>query len=1058
MTLAQRNFSGGEIAPAFWGRTDFPRVQAGLQECRNWLVERSGAVANRSGFEYRVTGKGATSHPLIRIVPSVRDLTSTYVLELGHQYCRVMKAGSPVSAVGAAAWDPTLYQPPGTIVTSAGSLWYSIAPSYGNPAITLVLGGTGPYTLTATGGTPFVSGDAGHAWALYDPDGNIAVITLGTYVDGSHFTGCTVLTTVLADPLAVPNSLPASLDPLQYATPTTVWSSPLAPSAGAYWYQLTSTVVEFPTPWADNDLNALNYAQSVDVMSFVHPSYPSTKIKRYSDTRWQVVTVATEPPLLAPTGGVAVRANAAGGPFTYVYQYQVTAVDAYGNESDPSAVFSCVNVAPTAAGAGGYGNFLQWNMVLGAVSYNVYRQASPGSSIYGFILTVSAASLPPTVAVSGLAAVGGNAAKTPADKYLVTAWTTGGQGPAETAGVAATVGQADAANPVSVSWTAFANATAYWIYRLNGNGANPGLYCLVATVTGATTSITDGGLAQQTPWSLVPGPATPATYQVATQDLIINPDVSTHPGVAGSLDLTTRRPSIFSSTNNYPAVVVYFQQRYVFAQTNLQPEYVWMSRAGNYDSFASTFPEEADDAIVFQVNGYRINPVRHMVDMGALLLFTDNGVYSVQGGTSGLTPTELSVHQENYVGCQGGVANLAPIIYDNTAVYMQARGNIVRSIHFDLYTNGYRGDNQSMYSQHLLDGFTIPAWTWAEVPGNILWAARSDGALLAMTFIPEQQITGWSRHDTAGGAFEYVCAVPEIRQNGSSEDVLYAVVRRVVNGSTVRTIERMASRLIVDPKSDPFFMDCGTKFDGRIPFPALVQISTGTTWVAGQTLTLTANIPFTNVAGTVYDIYDATGFRVRFIQATQVTTYVVTGTADVDVPVSLQGPYAASYALAVSSVTAPQLAGMGVSVLADGVVLSPDKDGNPTITADGSGVINLGGLYEVVNVGLPIVGEIQTLDIEAIQPTQTMTDKQRMVQKLTVRVDDTVGIQVGVTGHLLEDPPIAVAYDAALSGYDGVIDIEPQSEWDRSGSVTIRQIRPLPARLLSVGATVSLGE
>jgi hypothetical protein len=41
-----------------------------------------------------------------------------------------------------------------------------------------------------------------------------------------------------------------------------------------------------------------------------------------------------------------------------------------------------------------------------------------------------------------------------------------------------------------------------------------------------------------------------------------------------------------------------------------------------------------------------------------------------------------------------------------------------------------------------------------------VWAVRSDGVLLGLTYIPEQEVLAWHRHDTKG-FIENVCVVPE---------------------------------------------------------------------------------------------------------------------------------------------------------------------------------------------------------------------------------------------------------------------------------------------------------
>ena len=105
----------------------------------------------------------------------------------------------------------------------------------------------------------------------------------------------------------------------------------------------------------------------------------------------------------------------------------------------------------------------------------------------------------------------------------------------------------------------------------------------------------------------------------------------------------------------------------------------------------------------------------------------------------------------------------------------------------------------------------------------------SVGKLLGLTYVPEQQIGAWHQHDT-DGTFESCAVVAE-----GSEDVLYCIVRRTINGSSKRYVERMASRQFVDAE-DAFFVDSGLTYSG----PAVTTIS-GLGHLEGKTVSILAD-------------------------------------------------------------------------------------------------------------------------------------------------------------------------------------------------------------------------
>jgi hypothetical protein len=114
----------------------------------------------------------------------------------------------------------------------------------------------------------------------------------------------------------------------------------------------------------------------------------------------------------------------------------------------------------------------------------------------------------------------------------------------------------------------------------------------------------------------------------------------------------------------------------------------------------------------------------------------------------------------------------------------------------------------SITAPHLFDAYTIKQIAFRQAPHPTLYFVRSDGMLIGLTYVPEQQVAGWHTHATKNGYFESVCTVPE-----GSEDVLYVVVRRTINGRSVRYVERRHSRLFAT-LADAFFVDSGVTYDG----------------------------------------------------------------------------------------------------------------------------------------------------------------------------------------------------------------------------------------------------
>lgn len=262
-------------------------------------------------------------------------------------------------------------------------------------------------------------------------------------------------------------------------------------------------------------------------------------------------------------------------------------------------------------------------------------------------------------------------------------------------------------------------------------------------------------------------------------------------------DAPPENKNILVSTNEYPGSVGYFQQRLCFGGTTKEPEKVWMSRSGRFTNFSSSSPVKSDDSISFTAAGRQINEVRHLVDAGALVMFTSGAEWVAQGSDSNaITPTSINLKQTSY----NGSSFIPPLAVNGNVLYMQARGAVIRDLAYEMAADGYRGNDLTVYSSHLFEGKEIVDWCFQQTPNSIVWAVRDDGIVLGLTYIKEHMIFGWHQHNF-GGVVENVCSIPN-----SKEDEVYFVIKRTIGGVEKRYLEKLTSRFNLDG-SQLIFMD-----------------------------------------------------------------------------------------------------------------------------------------------------------------------------------------------------------------------------------------------------------
>ena len=284
--------------------------------------------------------------------------------------------------------------------------------------------------------------------------------------------------------------------------------------------------------------------------------------------------------------------------------------------------------------------------------------------------------------------------------------------------------------------------------------------------------------------------------------------------------------SPFASAGNYPGAVTYFEQRRCFAGTINAPQNLWLTRTGTESNMTYSIPSRDDDSISFRVAAREANTIRHLVPLDSMVLLTGSAEWRVTSiNSDAITPTTLSVRPQSYIGA----GNAQPVIVNTSVLYGAARGGHVRELAYNWQAGGYITGDLSLRAPHLFDGFDIKDIAFQKSPAPVAWFVSSSGKLLGLTYVPEQQVGAWHQHDTAG-TFESVACVAE-----GAEDAVYAVVRRTINGQSVRYIERMAPRLFGEQES-AFFVDAGATYDGP---PA--DTITGLTWLEGCTVSILAD-------------------------------------------------------------------------------------------------------------------------------------------------------------------------------------------------------------------------
>lgn len=994
------SLAGGELAPALQSRVDLSKYQTGLKTMRNTFVQKSGGSANRPGTQF--VGEAGQASTATRLIEFIFNNDQSYILSFEDQKIRFIQDGAYITEGVINVTGAGITQDPQCDVTAG---------SHGYLTGDLVIM-TGVVGMTELNGRYFIV-DKVNANRFKLKTAN------GVYIDSTGFGA---------------------------------WVS------GGTIHR----VYTLASPYLAADLFKLQYAQNADVMTIAHTNYSPRELARLGATNWTLSTIAIEPDAGVPT---LVAAN-----------YRTT-----GRTTNTSSTL---------------GELIKTNNL--NVGMHVTGSGIPANTTIAAITDATTVDLSNTATISAQGVAITFTAKTGSNSYYYLVTSVDQDSREESlAGYSSSVlrfvDSVQNTSPVKVAMTAIHGySTGDWV-RISGTlspEVNDREFQI--TVTSSTeytlndlftaTAAATGGSAIRISAlaSAVAAPTPTEQIPISWSSLNFNGTrgqennvyrlqngVFGFIGVAHGTDFsdigytpdTTGTPPLPRNPINagpafYPATVAYLQQRLVFAGSNADPETVNASRIGKYHNFSTSSPLQDDDAVTFTMASRRVNQVKHLIDIGRALVFTTAGEWMIQGDSAGaLTPSQVNLKQLSY----NGSGDLSPLVANGNALYVQARGSIVRDLSYDYRVDSYNGNDLTVFASHLFEGHTIVDWAYQQVPHSIIWAVRSDGTLLGLTYLREHEIWAWHRHDFDGALIESVAVVPE-----GNEDVLYAVLLRTDSvGNDVRYIERLSSRSVLDIV-DSVFMDSAITYDGRNTDETVeMALAAGTAGGSPIVLTCTQSYFSTSDVGTQFQLTSPTGDVVRFTVTGYTSATQVTGHPNRTVPDSFAFATFSTWARMISTVqNLWHLEQRQISVLGDGfVVASPNNPSIQSVTVvNGQAVLDRA--YAVVHAGIPYTSDLETLDIDSAQG-ETLSDKKKLISAVTLHLEKTRGVFVG------PKPPVDDSADALQNlyemkirqyeGYDeptdlltGVATINIRPEWNSNGRVFIRQVDPLPISVLSI--------
>ena len=382
---------------------------------------------------------------------------------------------------------------------------------------------------------------------------------------------------------------------------------------------ITGLVVEVTTPYYPADLAKLKFTQSADTLFIAHPRYPVKKLARSDHHVWTFSDLSFSPTISPPawrTGYPSATGFDAGQGSALTIYYKVTAVDAREMESNPGLERS---VSIRSVWKEGAVVTLKWYSVKGAARYEVYKNVR---GYYTWIGSSSKLEFKDDN-IEGARSLGPKDERNPFTPPAIPTGVILSKDSADQGYVASVRissvsvdGQESIASDVKtvgadytltkIKWNNMPRASTYRVYVRLGDQAEWNYFEALPSYEANTTEATLADIPEDE-WRIGNPPDTSIVY--------------------------------------YPGAVGIYQQRLVLGRTDVEPQTIWMSESGAFNSFAVATPIRDDSAITVTVDSKQMNEIRHFVPLRDVLMFTSGAEFLMSAGRNAdaVTPTSISL-------------------------------------------------------------------------------------------------------------------------------------------------------------------------------------------------------------------------------------------------------------------------------------------------------------------------------------------------------------------------------------------------------------------------------
>ena len=257
--------------------------------------------------------------------------------------------------------------------------------------------------------------------------------------------------------------------------------------------------------------------------------------------------------------------------------------------------------------------------------------------------------------------------------------------------------------------------------------------------------------------------------------------------------------AVWSVAQGWPKSATFYQGRLWFGGSKTRPQTLWGSKTNDFYNFDDGTSLD-DEGIDLTLDTDQVNAITSVYAGRHLQIFTTGGEFTIKDVP--ITPAKVAVRRETLFGSSA----VPPKTIDGSVIFIDRTGKSVREFLFSYNEDSYTSGTVSLLASHLLNApvdMDVSKGT-ATDDANYVYFVNGDGTVAVYNTLRAQEVSGWTKWTTTG----------EIESVAVVVDEVYFVVKRTINGSTVRYLEQLDPDSYTDANKTVTLGSAGTAVTG----------------------------------------------------------------------------------------------------------------------------------------------------------------------------------------------------------------------------------------------------